>query len=76
MQVVDVSTLKNFDALKEVPDVQLQWLIDCSISEVYHAGDFFLKPDEPLEGPHFIIEGHLGGIFYAERKPQGDHYVW
>ena len=63
MQVVNITILKSFEALKDVPDGQLQWLIDCSTSVIYHAGDFFLKPEQPLDGPHFIIGGSLTGFF-------------
>ncbi len=64
MQVVEVATLKNFDALAEVPDEQLQWLIDKSETKTLNAGDFFIKPEDPLSGPHFIISGNISGYYF------------
>jgi signal transduction histidine kinase len=59
MQTVTVSTLKTFEALKNVPDNELQWLIDNSETYQFQDGDFLTKPGDPLSGPHFIIKGEL-----------------
>ena len=64
MQVVEIATLKSFDALAEVPDEQLQWLIDKSETNILKAGDFFIKPEDPLTGPHFIIYGNISGYYF------------
>lgn len=61
MITVTVSTLKAFEALQNVPDEQLQWLIDHSENRIIHAGELFTSPGIPMTGPHFIIDGHLQG---------------
>ncbi|MDF2431927.1 MAG: hypothetical protein JWP44_1558 [Mucilaginibacter sp.] len=59
MEPVTVNTLKKFDALKNVPDNQLQWLIDNSIVHLLQDGEHLTVQGEPLAGPHFIITGRL-----------------
>ncbi|MGH7238229.1 MAG: cyclic nucleotide-binding domain-containing protein, partial [Candidatus Saccharimonadales bacterium] len=59
MQAVTVSTLKSFDALKIVPDEQLQWLIGISTVRLLNDGEHLTTQGQPLGGPHFIIEGKL-----------------
>jgi signal transduction histidine kinase len=65
MQAVTVSTLKSFDALKSVPDHQLQWLIDNSTSRVLQDGEHLTTEGQQLGGPHFIIEGKLV-LYYTQ----------
>jgi len=59
MQPVTVSTLKSFEALKNVPDDQLQWLIEVSKEYLLQDGDILTAQGKPIEGPHFIISGRL-----------------
>jgi signal transduction histidine kinase len=59
METVTVPVLKEFTALKNVPDDQLQWVIDNSEYHVYQEGDIITKQGEPLRGPHFLISGQL-----------------
>jgi signal transduction histidine kinase len=59
MQVVTVSILKTFDALKNVPDDELQWLIDNSRQYELQDGELLTNQGQPLTGPHFIIHGRL-----------------
>jgi len=59
MQEVTVSILKAFDALKNVPDDQLQWLIDNSETRILNDGEHLTEQGQPLAGPHFIISGRL-----------------
>ena len=59
MQTVTVSWLKALDALKNVPDDELQWLIDNSEEHILNDGDFLTLQGQPIAGPHFIIKGHL-----------------
>jgi signal transduction histidine kinase len=61
MNTVTVATLKAFEALQNVPDEQLQWLIDNSENRIISAGELFTSPGQPMTGPHFIIDGHLQG---------------
>lgn len=66
MQTVTVSTLKNFEALKNVPDDQLQWLIDNSTSRIIPDGGMVTREGEPIAGPHFLISGNLS--LYARQN--------
>src|ERR1700733_10556366 len=59
MQEVTVSILKAFDALKNVPDDQLQWLIDNSETRILNDGEHLTVQGQSLAGPHFIIGGRL-----------------
>lgn len=59
MEPVTVATLKTFEALKSVPDKQLQWLIDSCEDVILPEGSVFIKPDTPIKGPHFIIDGEF-----------------
>jgi len=59
MEAVTVSTLKSFEALKNVPDDQLQWLIDNSTVNMFADGEYLTTQGQPLAGPHFIIKGRI-----------------
>ena len=59
MQPVTVSILKTFESLKNVPDEQLQWLMDNSVERVLQDGEHLTTQGQPLSGPHFIISGRL-----------------
>jgi len=64
MEPVTVLILKSFDALKNVPDDQLQWLIDNSTYRVLADGESLTVQGQPLAGPHFIIKGQLAIYFF------------
>ncbi|MGZ3751282.1 MAG: ATP-binding protein [Mucilaginibacter sp.] len=51
--------LKTFDALKEVPDDQLQWLIDHSECRLVPDGEVLSQPGDPIAVTFFIISGKL-----------------
>lgn len=59
MKSVSVDLLKNFDQLKNIPEQELQWLIDNSHIIELRDGDFLTIQGKPLEGPHFILDGKL-----------------
>jgi signal transduction histidine kinase len=56
---VTVSDLKAFEALANIPDDQLQWLIDKSKVVTYEDGEYLMQPGEDLTGPHFILDGGM-----------------
>lgn len=60
MEPVNINTLKKFEPLINVPDEQLQWLIDNSSMRLLENGDHLTNQGQPLKGPHFIIEGEVG----------------
>ncbi len=59
MQEVNTAYLKNIEALHEVPDDQLQWLIDESEHYEIAAEEFLFKPKDPLKGILIVIKGRL-----------------
>jgi signal transduction histidine kinase len=59
MQEVTVSWLKSIEGLVNVPDDQLQWLIDNSENHVFENGTLLNEPGKPMTGPHIIIEGSM-----------------
>jgi len=63
MNPVTVATLKTFEALQNVPDEQLQWLIDHSENRLIPDGELFTTPGIPMQGPHFVIDGQMRVFF-------------
>ncbi|MDB5135191.1 MAG: hypothetical protein JWP37_1794 [Mucilaginibacter sp.] len=59
MQDCTPELLKTFDALKDVPDDQLQWLIDNSQCRMLPDGEVVSLPGEPIAGTHYVISGKL-----------------
>jgi len=59
MKNPDVQDVLAIPALKDVPEYQLQWLIDKSEHYILQAGEFLSSPGEDLTGTHFIISGKL-----------------
>jgi signal transduction histidine kinase len=51
--------LKTFEPLKDVPEDQLQWLIDNSHCRMEADGQLLSEPGIQLPGTHFIISGAL-----------------
>jgi signal transduction histidine kinase len=51
--------LKTFEALKEVPEDQLQWLIDQSHCRMVQDGELLAEPGKPISGTHFVITGMI-----------------
>lgn len=56
---VTPALLKTFEALKEVPEDQLQWLIDNSNCATLQDGDQATEPGTPMIGTNYIISGKL-----------------
>jgi len=50
---------KTFEALVDVPEDQLQWLIEQSDCREYEDGELLAEPGQPIIGTHFIISGKL-----------------
>ncbi|GAA3981207.1 ATP-binding protein [Mucilaginibacter dorajii] len=59
MQKVTVSWLKSLEVLENVPEDQLQWLIDVSEDQFFQDGDMLNQPGWPMTGPHVIVEGNM-----------------
>lgn len=50
---------KTFEALKDVPEDQLQWLIDQSDCLEFGDGEVLAEPGNPLMGTYFVISGKM-----------------
>ena len=59
MKNLYVQDVLAIPALKDVPEYQLQWLIDESEHYILQEGEFLGIPGEDLKGTHFIISGRL-----------------
>ncbi|MCO5945831.1 ATP-binding protein [Mucilaginibacter flavidus] len=62
MEPITINTLRTFEALANVPDEQLQWLIDTCEERILPEGTLFVKPGDPMVGPHFIISGEFAAF--------------
>jgi len=51
--------LKSITELKNVPDSQLQWLIDNSECNTYSEGDFLFKKGDVMDKMHIILKGEF-----------------
>ncbi len=63
MTNIDPAFLKTFNALKDVPDDQLQWFIDNSKQYVVKEEDYLFKEDDPIIGTHVLISGAFKVFF-------------
>lgn len=52
-----LTTLKEIEALKEVPDDQLNWLIDNGEILDLEKGDYLFKPGDPIDQLLIMLEG-------------------
>ena len=59
MQDCTPALLKTFKALEDVPEGQLQWLIDNSKCYMLADGDPLTREGGPIAGPHFVISGSI-----------------
>jgi len=59
MQTVTVAWLKALETLKDVPEDQLQWMIDNSRHSELSEGQFLFKIGDPLMGTYILIEGKI-----------------
>jgi signal transduction histidine kinase len=57
MEKVTPEWLQNIEALRDVPLVQLQWLIDQSEQLELPEGDSLFQPGDPIKGTYIIIKG-------------------
>jgi signal transduction histidine kinase len=59
MQTVTVEWLQSIDQLSDVPDAQLQWLIDNSEYKTIPEGEFYYRPGMKAFGAHVLISGRI-----------------
>ncbi len=56
---LDVARLKQIETFKEVPESQLQWLIDESTVSEYQDGDIIFKEGDPIDHMNIILQGEI-----------------
>lgn len=59
MQTVTKEWLQSIEALKDVPQEQLQWLIEHSRHYELNEEEFLFKIGEPITGTHIIVSGRI-----------------
>ncbi|WP_082215111.1 ATP-binding protein [Dyadobacter psychrophilus] len=77
MKDITVADLKSIKVFQDVPDDQLQWMIDRSRHYELPEGEMMTSPGEPLKGTHVIISGRIelyriqnnAKLFIAELLP-------
>ncbi|MGF1636156.1 MAG: ATP-binding protein [Cyclobacteriaceae bacterium] len=52
-----LSLLQSFEMLREVPEKQINWLIEHSELSFLEEGDFVFRPGQPIDHMIFILEG-------------------
>ena len=68
MQNITPHWLHSLDALKDVPEAQLQWFIDNSHCYILKEGEYLFKTGDAVTGTHIIVEGKIH-VFLP--KPKG-----
>ncbi|KAA0992917.1 ATP-binding protein [Dyadobacter aurulentus] len=59
MKDISVNDLQSIEVFKEVPEDQLQWMIDKSRHYELQEGDFMSRPGDQLEGTHILFSGKI-----------------
>jgi signal transduction histidine kinase len=59
MKDIKVEDLKSINVFQDVPEDQLQWLIDKSAHYELQEGEFMSSPGEPIKGTHIIFSGRI-----------------
>jgi len=59
MQTVTVEWLHTIDQLQDVPEDQLQWMMDNSTIEYIREGEFFFRPGMAAVGCYIMITGKI-----------------
>ena len=67
-KVISVADLHKVDAFENIPDNQLQWLLENSEVVELKDGDNFFKKGDPIVHTHFILEGRIS--FRVEQAGQ------
>jgi signal transduction histidine kinase len=68
VRVIKPGDLKHILALADLPDEQLQWIIDHSEYHEYNDGDLVAKYGEPAEVMWFALEGKVAFYMYINGR--------
>jgi signal transduction histidine kinase len=71
MQTVTTEWLKALETLKEVPEEQLQWMIDNSRHFSSPAGEYVFRMGDPIQGTYIIVEGRVR-LYMQQNKEMRD----
>lgn len=75
MQTITANWLQSIEALKDVPEAQLQWLIDNSRHYLLNEGEYLFKTGEPIAGTHFIVNGRIRLYFIQSKGSRDIGYI-
>lgn len=59
MKDITVKDLQAIEVFKDVPESQLQWMIDRSQHYEIQEGELMTRPGEPISGTHIIFSGRI-----------------
>jgi CRP-like cAMP-binding protein len=59
MEPAAISSLQSSEALKNVPDDQLQWLIEHSQYHSLAEGEFLFHAGDAAKATHFLLQGRI-----------------
>jgi signal transduction histidine kinase len=59
MKLIQIEDLQSNEVLKNVPEDQLQWLIDESVHYELDTNEMLAAPGDPVTGTHFIMSGKI-----------------
>ncbi|TLV03262.1 ATP-binding protein [Dyadobacter luticola] len=59
MKDINAKDLKSIKVFQDVPEDQLQWMIDQSRHYELQEGEYLSKPGEPITGTHVIFSGKI-----------------
>lgn len=69
---VTIADLKSVIALQDVPDKDLEWIVDHCVYKTYADGDVLVKTGEAMDHMVFTLEG--GSDFYLDVNGKLVHY--
>ena len=69
---VTIDELKKVNALRDLPDEHLQWILARSVYEEHEDGDILIKTGQPIDEMTFFLEGKMN--FYMNVNGQLVYY--
>lgn len=61
--------VKELEVFKEVPEIQLQWMVDQSICRPFSQGEFLFKPNEAIDHMNLVVSGTFR-IYFIQANSQ------
>ena len=68
-----LSELKRIDILSDLPEAQLEWLIENSNKRIIEAGGTLFRKDDPIDAMHIILDGQI--VFKIEQLFQRSSFM-